>query len=77
MLEVMKDKLDGELGGRSVYLELTPFDVLLSSKVEFVEFGDLDMICEGCGAVGWDSCGCQMNVWNLHNLADKSSQNFA
>lgn len=47
-----------------MHIELTAVDVLEAAKVPYFEFGALDLVCPGCGAIN-DSCVCQPNVWRV------------
>lgn len=42
--------------------EITAVDILDDAGVAWIEFGDVDLVCPGCAAVG-DSCVCVPNVW--------------
>lgn len=48
-----------------MHLELTAIDILAASGVQWFEFGDVDLVCPTCGAVGWESCCCQPTLWTI------------
>lgn len=57
MLELCKVK-----SNMPMHIELTAIDILQASGVPWVEFGEIDTVCEGCAAIG-DSCVCQPTLW--------------
>lgn len=39
---------------------LTSTEALRETGCQWYRWGEIDVICEVCGAVGWDSCSCQV-----------------
>lgn len=63
MLEIIRHYSPGMI----MRLELTAIDILEDCGVQWFEFGAIDLVCESCGAVGWDSCCCRPNIWRVDN----------
>ncbi|MCC6454474.1 MAG: hypothetical protein IT328_05985 [Caldilineaceae bacterium] len=61
MLELLKSKSPELL----LHLELTAVDILEDGGFRYFEFGGSDLVCEWCGAVGWESCCCVPTLWRV------------
>lgn len=48
--------------GWALETRLTNAAGLERAGVVWYEWGTLDVVCDGCGAVGWESCCCVSNV---------------
>lgn len=48
-------------------VDLTNIRGLEQAGVKWYWWGELDQVCDGCGAVGWDSCCCVSNAWIVAN----------
>lgn len=51
--------------GLLLRLELTAVDLLDEAGVTYFEWGDVDLVCPECGAVGWESCICKPTLWRV------------
>lgn len=61
MLEIIRHYSPGMI----LRLELTARDILEDLDIRYFEFGDIDLVCPSCGAVGWESCICKPTLWRM------------
>lgn len=60
--ELFRSAVGPDGAGWAFETRLTNGAGLERAGVVWYEWGTLDVVCETCGAVGWESCGCESNV---------------
>lgn len=60
--ELFRHAVAPEGAGWAFEVRITNAAGLERAGVIWYEWGSLDLVCPGCGAVGWESCCCVSNV---------------